>query len=397
MREAYIVAYGRSAVAKGSKRGALYHSRPDDVAAQVLKQVIDRVGGDFTADLVEDVIVGCAFPEGMQGQNIARTIALRAGLPIGVSGQTVNRWCSSGLQSIATAANAIIAGQADVLVAGGVEFMSTTKMMGSEPTNNPYLQDNGPSVGIPMGVTAENVAETYGVSAEEQNEFAARSHARAAAAQDNGRFKEEIVPVTANRIVKTPEGVQVEEFIFDTDEGIRRGTDKESLARLNTIFKVGGSVTAGNASQISDGTAFVVIVSGEMLEKLNIKPIAKFLGYKVAGLDPAIMGAGPVYAIPEVLELTGLKLADIDLIELNEAFASQAIASIRELGINEEITNVNGGAIALGHPLGATGSILTARLLSEMSKREDSKYGMVSMCIGNGMGAAAVFEYLQDN
>lgn len=397
MREAYIVAYGRSAVAKGSKRGALYHSRPDDVAAQVLKQVIDRVGGDFTADLVEDVIVGCAFPEGMQGQNIARTIALRAGLPIGVSGQTVNRWCSSGLQSIATAANAIIAGQADVLVAGGVEFMSTTKMMGSEPTNNPYLQDNGPSVGIPMGVTAENVAETYGVSAEEQNEFAARSHARAAAAQDNGRFKEEIVPVTANRIVKTPEGVQVEEFIFDTDEGIRRGTDKESLARLNTIFKVGGSVTAGNASQISDGTAFVVIVSGEILEKLNIKPIAKFLGYKVAGLDPAIMGAGPVYAIPEVLELTGLKLDDIDLIELNEAFASQAIASIRELGINEEITNVNGGAIALGHPLGATGSILTARLLSEMSKREDSKYGMVSMCIGNGMGAAAVFEYLQDN
>ncbi|MDO4813503.1 MAG: thiolase family protein [Gemella sp.] len=397
MREAYIVAYGRSAVAKGSKRGALYHSRPDDVAAQVLKQVIDRVGGDFTADLVEDVIVGCAFPEGMQGQNIARTIALRAGLPIGVSGQTVNRWCSSGLQSIATAANAIIAGQADVLVAGGVEFMSTTKMMGSEPTNNPYLQDNGPSVGIPMGVTAENVAETYGVSAEEQNEFAARSHARAAAAQDNGRFKEEIVPVTANRIVKTQEGVQVEECIFDTDEGIRRETDKESLARLNTIFKVGGSVTAGNASQISDGTAFVVIVSGEMLEKLNIKPIAKFLGYKVAGLDPAIMGAGPVYAIPEVLELTGLKLDDIDLIELNEAFASQAIASIRELGINEEITNVNGGAIALGHPLGATGSILTARLLSEMSKREDSKYGMVSMCIGNGMGAAAVFEYLQDN
>lgn len=394
MREAYIVAYGRSAVAKGSKRGALYHSRPDDIAAQVLKQVIDRVDGDFSADLIEDIIVGCAFPEGMQGQNIARTIALRAGLPLAVSGQTVNRWCSSGLQSIATAANAIIAGQADVLAAGGVEFMSTTRMMGSEPTNNPHLQDNGPSVGIPMGLTAENVATAYDVSAEEQNEFAVQSHARAAAAQDAGKFKEEIVPVMASKVVKTEKGIEIKEFVFDTDEGIRRGTDKESLAKLNTVFKQNGSVTAGNASQISDGTAFVVLMSGEMVKKLNVKPIAKFLGFKVAGLDPAIMGAGPVYAIPEVLELTGLKLEDIDLIELNEAFASQALASIKELGINTDITNVNGGAIALGHPLGATGSILTARLLSEMSKREGSKYGMVSMCIGNGMGAAGILEYV---
>lgn len=396
MQDAYIVAYGRSAIGKGSPKGALYQSRPDDIAAEVLKGVIDRVGGDFEPAMVEDLVVGCAFPEGLQGENIARTIALRAGLPLTVGGQTINRWCSSGLQSIATAANAIMAGQLNIVVAGGVEFMGTTRMMGSEPTNNPYLQENGPSVGIPMGVTAENVAAAYQVSAQEQNEFAAESHRRAHEAQISGRFKQEIIPVHAKKAVRTADGIEVEEVVFDEDEGIRPGTTAETLSKLTTIFKAKGSVTAGNASQISDGTAFVVLMSGQMVKELGVTPIAKFLAYKTVGLDPAVMGVGPVYAIPEVLDLAGLGLEDLDLIELNEAFAAQAIASIRELGLDPTITNVNGGAIALGHPLGATGSILTARLLSEMSKRPDSKYGMVSMCIGNGMGAAAIFEYVAD-
>lgn len=287
-----------------------------------------------------------------------------------------------------------MAGQQSIVAAGGVEFMGTTRMMGSEPTNNPYLQEHGPSLGVPMGVTAENVAEAYGISAEDQNEFAAESHRRAQVAQESGRFEKEIIPVHAKKTKKTENGIEVEEVIFKDDEGIRPGSTPETLGKLATIFKANGSVTAGNASQISDGTAFVVLMSGEMVEKLNVKPIAKFVAFKTVGVDPAVMGIGPVYAIPEVLELANLTLDQMDLIELNEAFAAQALVSIRELGINTDITNVNGGAIALGHPLGATGSILTSRLLSEMSKRPDSKYGMVSMCIGNGMGAAGIFEYV---
>ena len=395
MQDAYIVAYGRSAVGKGSKKGSLYYSRPDDVAAEVLEGVLDRVGGDFKPEMVEDLIVGCAFPEGIQGHNIARTIALRAGLDLKVAGQTVNRWCSSGLQTIALAANQIMAGQGDIIAAGGVELMSTTPLGGSEMTNNPYLQDNGPSLGDPMGVTAENVAAQYNISAEDQNAFAAESHRRAHEAQEAGKFEREIVPVHAQRPVYKEDGsIEVEEFIFDQDEGIRPGSSVESLSKLRTIFKKDGGVTAGNASQISDGAGFVVVMSGRMVEKLDVKPIAKFIGFKAVGVDPSIMGIGPAYAIPEVLELTDMKLEDIDLIELNEAFAAQAVASIRQLGINTDITNVNGGAIALGHPLGATGTILTARLLSEMERRPDSKYGMVSMCIGHGMGAAGIFEYL---
>lgn len=395
MQDVYVVAYGRSAVGKGSKKGALGYSRPDDVAADVLKGVLDRIDGNFKAEDIDDVIVGSAFPEGLQGHNVARTIAMRAGLPQSVPGQTLNRWCSSGLQAIATAANAIEAGQLDVVAAGGVELMSTTPMGGFEATQNPYLEEHGPSLGYPMGVTAENVAEEYNISREAQNEFAVESHRRATEAQKAGKFENEIIPVTAKKVSYDDQGFpSVEDVQFDQDEGIRPNSNMESLMKLPTIFKANGSVTAGNASQISDGAGFVVLMSGKKVEELGVKPIAKYVAYKAVGVDPSIMGIGPVYAIPEVLELAGLELKDLDLIELNEAFASQALASINELGIDKSITNVNGGAIALGHPLGATGAILTARLLSEMSKREDSKYGMVSMCIGNGMGAAGIFEYL---
>lgn len=394
MQDAYIVAYGRSAIGKGKANGALANDRPDDIAAEVLKGVIDRVDGDFDPALIEDVIVGCAFPEGIQGMNFARTIALRAGLPYSVAGQTVNRYCSSGLQTIAIAANAIMAGQSDVLVAGGVEFMSSVPMGGNEVTNNPTLQAEDSGVSYPMGLTAENVATKYNVTRKDQDEFGAQSHQRAHAAQTEGRFDDEIIPVTTHKVEYTKNGPQVKEVKFDKDEGIRPESTPETLGKLRTIFKADGSVTAGTSSQVSDGASFVVIMSGEKVKELGVKPIARFVGYKAVGVDPKYMGIGPAYAIPEVLELTGLKLEDLDLIELNEAFASQALASIRELGINTDITNVNGGAIALGHPLGATGAVLTSRLLAEMGKRKDSKYGMVSMCIGAGMGAAGIFEYI---
>ena len=394
MQDAYIVAYGRSAIGKGKANGALANDRPDDIAAEVLKGVIDRVDGDFDPALIEDVIVGCAFPEGIQGMNFARTIALRAGLPYSVAGQTVNRYCSSGLQTIAIAANAIMAGQSEVLVAGGVEFMSSVPMGGNEVTNNPTLQAEDSGVSYPMGLTAENVATKYNVTREDQDEFGVQSHQRAHAAQTEGRFDDEIIPVTTHKVEYTKNGPQVKEVKFDKDEGIRPESTTETLGKLRTIFKADGSVTAGTSSQVSDGASFVVIMSGEKVKELGVKPIARFVGYKAVGVDPKYMGIGPAYAIPELLELTGLKLEDLDLIELNEAFASQALASIRELGINADITNVSGVAIALGHPLGATGAVLTSRLLAEMGKRKDSKYGMVSMCIGAGMGAAGIFEYI---
>lgn len=395
MQEAYIVAYGRSAVARGKKDGAYFYDRPEDIAAQVLKGVIDKVEGDFDPDLIEDVIVGCSTPEGLQGNNIARTIALRSGLSTKVGGQTVNRFCSSGLQTIATAANAIIAGQADVLAAGGIEFMSSTQMGGSEPTNSPYLQKNGPKIGVPMGMTAENVAEKYNVSREEQDQFGVESHQKAYKAQTEGRFEEEIIPVEIHRVKTTGDEVEVTTELFDQDEGIRPNTTKEVLGKLRTVFKADGSVTAGTSSQVSDGAGFVIMMSGDKVKELGIKPIARFVSFNIAGVDPKYMGIGPVYAVPKALELAGLKLDDIDLIEFNEAFASQAIASMNELGMNRDIVNVNGGGIALGHPLGATGAILTAKLLGEMAKRPETKYGMVTMCIGMGMGAAGIFEYLR--
>ncbi|MFO8069120.1 MAG: acetyl-CoA C-acyltransferase [Alkalibacterium sp.] len=395
MQEAYIVAYGRSAVAKGKKDGAYFYDRPEDIAAQVLKGVINRVEGDFDPSLIEDVIVGCSTPEGLQGNNIARAIALRSGLPETVGGQTVNRFCSSGLQTIATAANAIIAGQAEVLAAGGIEFMSSTQMGGSEPTNSPYLQENGPKIAVPMGMTAENVAEKYNVSRKEQDQFGVESHQKAHKAQTEGRFKDEIVPVEIHRVKTTGDEVEVTTEMFDQDEGIRPNTTLDVLGKLRTVFKADGSVTAGTSSQVSDGAGFVILMSGDKVKELGIKPIARFVSFNVAGVDPKFMGIGPVYAVPKALKLAGLKLDDMDLIEFNEAFAAQAIASMNELGMNRDIVNVNGGAIALGHPLGATGAILTAKLLGEMAKRPETKYGMVTMCIGMGMGAAGVFEYLR--
>lgn len=394
MQEAYIVAYGRSAAAK-AKQGALFHERPDDVAAKVLQGVLKRIDEKFNKNMIEDVIVGTAFPEGLQGQNIARTIALRTGLSDTVPGQTVNRYCSSGLQTIAIAANQIMAGQGDILVAGGVELMSAVPMGGNEPTNNPTLQYDDIGASYPMGLTAENVASQFDVSREDQDAYAVRSHQRAYDAQREGRFKDEIIPIQVNSVEYTNAGPKVHTNIFDQDEFIRPDTTIEALAKLRTVFKADGTVTAGTSAPLSDGAGFVVLMSGDKVKELGVTPIARFVGYKAVGVDPKIMGIGPAYAIPEVLSLSNLSVEDIDLIELNEAFASQTIASIKEVGLDISRTNVNGGAIALGHPLGATGAMLTARLLNEMGRRPDSRYGMVTMCIGVGMGAAAIFEYVR--
>ncbi|HGZ7880384.1 TPA: acetyl-CoA C-acyltransferase [Staphylococcus aureus] len=394
MQEAYIVAYGRSAAAK-AKQGALFHERPDDVAAKVLQGVLKRIDGKFNKNMIEDVIVGTAFPEGLQGQNIARTIALLTGLSDTVPGQTVNRYCSSGLQTIAIAANQIMAGQGDILVAGGVELMSAVPMGGNEPTNNPTLQYDDIGASYPMGLTAENVASQFDVSREDQDAYAVRSHQRAYEAQRDGRFNDEIIPIQVNSVEYTNAGPKVHTNIFDQDEFIRPDTTMEALAKLRTVFKADGTVTAGTSAPLSDGAGFVVLMSGDKVKELGVTPIARFVGYKAVGVDPKIMGIGPAYAIPEVLSLSNLSVEDIDLIELNEAFASQTIASIKEVGLDISRTNVNGGAIALGHPLGATGAMLTARLLNEMGRRPDSRYGMVTMCIGVGMGAAAIFKYVR--
>ncbi|MDM6301441.1 thiolase family protein [Staphylococcus aureus] len=394
MQEAYIVAYGRSAAAK-AKQGALFHERPDDVAAKVLQGVLKRIDGKFNKNMIEDVIVGTAFPEGLQGQNIARTIALRTGLSDTVPGQTVNRYCSSGLQTIAIAANQIMAGQGDILVAGGVELMSAVPMGGNKPTNNPTLQYDDIGASYPMGLTAENVASQFDVSREDQDAYAVRSHQRAYDAQRDGRFNDEIIPIQVNSVEYTNAGPKVHTNIFDQDEFIRPDTTMDALAKLRTVFKADGTVTAGTSAPLSDGAGFVVLMSGDKVKELGVTPIARFVGYKAVGVDPKIMGIGPAYAIPEVLSLSNLSVEDIDLIELNEAFASQTIASIKEVGLDISRTNVNGGAIALGHPLGATGAMLTARLLNEMGRRPDSRYGMVTMCIGVGMGAAAIFEYVR--
>ncbi|HCY7197493.1 TPA: thiolase family protein [Staphylococcus aureus] len=394
MQEAYIVAYGRSAAAK-AKQGALFHERPDDVAAKVLQGVLKRIDGKFNKNMIEDVIVGTAFPEGLQGQNIARTIALLTGLSDTVPGQTVNRYCSSGLQTIAIAANQIMAGQGDILVAGGVELMSAVPMGGNEPTNNPTLQYDDIGASYPMGLTAENVASQFDVSREDQDAYAVRSHQRAYEAQRDGRFNDEIIPIQVNSVEYTNAGPKVHTNIFDQDEFIRPDTTMEALAKLRTVFKADGTVTAGTSAPLSDGAGFVVLMSGDKVKELGVTPIARFVGYKAVGVDPKIMGIGPAYAILEVLSLSNLSVEDIDLIELNEAFASQTIASIKEVGLDISRTNVNGGAIALGHPLGATGAMLTARLLNEMGRRPDSRYGMVTMCIGVGMGAAAIFEYVR--
>ena len=390
-REAVIVAGSRTAVGK-AKRGSTRNWRSDDMAAAVIREVMRQAEGLDPAE-IDDVIIGCAMPEGAQGLNFGRTIALRAGLPVDTPGMTVNRFCSSGLQTIAMAAERIIANGADAIIAGGAETMSMVPMSGFRVNPNPYMVENMPEVYMGMGYTAENVADEYEVSRQAQDEFAVRSHQRAAAAYAKGLFDGEILPIEIEETTAGANGPETTTFILDKDEHLRADTTLEGLAKLRPVFKQGGSVTAGNASPLSDGAAAVLVMERSKAEALGLKPLLKFVGFNVGGVRPEVMGIGPVAAVPRVLKRTGLSLNNIDLIELNEAFAAQALAVIRELGLDEEKVNVNGGAIALGHPLGCTGAKLTVQIMNEM-RRRDSQFGMVTMCIGGGMGAAGIFERL---
>ncbi|MGW8250537.1 MAG: acetyl-CoA C-acyltransferase [Anaerolineales bacterium] len=391
-RQPVIVAAARTAVGK-AKRGSLVTTRPDEMAAAVINELLRRAPALDPTD-VDDVILGCAFPEGEQGMNMARMVALRAGLPVSVPAETINRFCSSGLQSIAHAAFAIMAGQTDVAIAGGTESMSMVPMTGFKFAPMPHLAENYPEAFTSMGLTAENVAVKYGVSREDQDAFALRSNQRAIAAVESGRFDPEIVPLDVEIVEPGSNGSLTQQsFIFARDEGPRADTSLEALAKLKPAFKEGGSVTAGNSSQMSDGAAGVIIMSREKADSLGLMPMARFISFAVGGVPPEIMGIGPIVAVPKALKLAGLELTDIGLIELNEAFAAQGLAVMRELEMDEEITNVNGGAIALGHPLGCTGAKLTTQLVYEM-KRRDVQFGLVTMCIGGGMGAAGVFENL---
>lgn len=389
MKEAVIVSAVRTAVGR-AKRGTLAHVRPDEMAAAVIREVLRRAE-PVEPGMVEDVIMGCAFPEGEQGLNVARVALLRAGLPHSVPGTTINRFCSSGLQAIAFAAERIMAGFGTCIIAGGVESMSMVPMTGNKFTPNPHLAENYPEVYVSMGQTAENVARRYGITREDQDAFGYRSHMRAIAALDAGKFRDEIVPLEVEKVVLEDGKPVTHRVIFDTDEGPRRDTSLEAMAKLKPAFVKDGTVTAGNSSQMSDGAAAVLVMERGKAESLGLKPLARFVGFAVGGVPPEIMGIGPTVAVPKVLELTGLSLSDIGLIELNEAFAAQSIAVIRQLGLDEEITNVNGGAIALGHPLGCTGAKLTVQILNEM-RRRNVQFGLVTMCIGGGMGAAGIFE-----
>ncbi len=392
MKEAVIVSGVRTAVGKSGK-GSLRNMRPEDLGGLVVSESVRRAVG-LSPDQVEDVIIGCAFPEGEQGMNLGRIVALRAGLPQSVPGYVVNRFCSSGLQSIAIAAERIMAGFADVIVAGGVESMSHVPMNGYKLAPNPYLMEHAPQIYCSMGYTAEQVAQRYGVSREEQDALAVRSHERASAAILAGKFKEEIVPVKVTNKSLSDEGkLLAKEFIFDTDEGVRSGTTIEILSKLKPAFHVQGSVTAGNSSQTSDGAAAVVVMSREKAESLGLKPLAIFRSFAVGGVAPEVMGIGPVVAIPKALKMAGITKEQVDLFEINEAFASQCKYVVDQLELDEEKVNVNGGAIAMGHPLGCTGAKLTVSIMHE-AKRRGSKYGVVSMCIGGGMGAAGVLEFI---
>ena len=397
MKEAVIVTSLRTAVGK-SPRGTLRHTRPDDMAATVISTLLRQTPG-LAAEEIEDVILGCAFPEAEQGHNMARIVCLRAGLPQSVTGVTINRFCSSGLQAIAMAAERIMAGFADVLIAGGAESMSLVPMPGSRLAPNPYLAECYPDVYLNMGLTAENIAQKYKIAREDADAFALASHQKAMAAIRSGRFQDEIVPleVATTTVAESGNGQgyepQTKTFCFEVDEGPRADTSLEALAKLKPVFHAEGTVTAGNSSQTSDGAAAAIVMSAERAKALGLKPIARFLAFATAGVPPEIMGIGPIAAIPKALRLAGLTLDQIDLIELNEAFAAQALAVIREARLDPAKVNVNGGAVALGHPLGCTGAKLTATLLHEM-KRRGSRYGMVTMCIGGGMGAAGVFENL---
>ncbi len=399
MREAVLVSSVRTAVGKAPK-GTLRTTRPDDLAALAIKEALARAKGLKPED-VEDVIIGCATPEAEQGMNLARIASLRAGLPVSVSAMTINRFCSSGLQSIALAAERIMAGQGDVAIAGGAESMSMVPMGGHKISPNPWLMDNNPDAYINMGLTAENLAKKYGISRQEADEFSYASHQKALAAIAAGKFKDEIVPVAVNYTVleasangsgngAKPKKVSV---TFDTDEGPRADTSLEALAKLKPVFHARGVVTAGNSSQMSDAAAACVVMSAERARELGLKPLARFVSYATAGAPPEEMGIGPVFAIPKALKIAGLTLDQIEVIELNEAFAAQALSVIKVASLDPARINVNGGAVALGHPLGCTGAKLTATILRELERR-NARYGLVTMCIGGGMGAAGIFEHV---
>jgi len=392
MREAVIIAAARTPCGKANK-GSLRNVAPDSLGGEVIQSLLKRVPV-MKPEMVDDVIFGCAFPEASQGLNIARQIALLGGLPVDVPAATVNRFCSSGLQTIAQAAERIMVGGADIIIAGGVESMSQVPMGGYIVRPNPELVNKHPEIYISMGLTAEKVAAKYNISRQDQDEFALRSHQRAIKAQKEHYFDDQIVPIDVVTKMVSADGKMLEERKeFKVDEGPRSDTSMEKLSQLKPVFMNGGTVTAGNSSQMNDAAAAVVIMSKEKAEELGVTPMARYISFAIAGVPPEIMGIGPVKAVPKALKMAGLKLQDINLIELNEAFAAQSVAVIRELGMEEDIVNVNGGAIAMGHPLGCTGAKLTTQILYEM-KRRKSKYGMVTMCVGGGMGAAGIFENL---
>ena len=390
MKEAVLVAAVRTAVGKAPK-GSLRNTRPDDLAAAAIKEAVNRVDGLNPAE-IEDVIMGCAFPEAEQGMNVARTAMIAAGLPVETSAMTVNRYCSSGLQAIALAADRIATGAADVIVAGGLETMTMIPMGGNKLRPNPAIVDTYPDYYLNMGLTAENLANKYEITREQADEFSFRSHQKAVAAIDAGNFKNEIVPFTVRVDELDEKGrVRSKQVVFETDEGPRRDTSLESLAKLKPAFHAKGTVTAGNSSQMSDGAAAAVVMSADRAREIGAKPLARFVSFATAGCLPEEMGIGPVYAIPKALKLAGLTLDQIDVIELNEAFAVQSLAVMKLLEMDPSKVNVNGGAVALGHPLGCTGAKLTATLLQELIRR-NARYGMVTMCVGGGMGAAGIFE-----
>ena len=392
MKEAVIVSAVRTAVGKAPK-GTLKNTRPDDLGAAAIREAVKRAAG-LDASHIDDVVMGCAFPEAEQGMNVARTAAIEAGLPVEVSAMTVNRYCSSGLQTIALAADRIKTGGADVIVAGGLETMSMIPMGGNVVRPNPRIVDNYPDYYLNMGLTAENLAKKYEITREQADEFSLQSHQKAAAAIKEGRFKDEIAAMTIRVDEVDIDGrVRSKEVVFDTDEGVRYDASMEGFAKLKPVFHVKGTVTAGNSSQMSDGAAAAVLMSLDKANELGLKPLARFVSFATSGCLPEEMGIGPVYAIPKALKLAGLTLEDIDVIELNEAFAAQGLSVMKVLEMNPAKVNVNGGAVALGHPLGCTGAKLTATILQEL-KRTGGRYGMVTMCVGGGMGAAGIFERL---